>query len=142
MLDGRAILIVEDHALIALDLAEAVESMGGRVVGPVANVSDGLMFLQMGTAAAAIIDVHLTDRDVTPLALQLLRIGKPFVIYTAGPLPAELRARAAELPIVLKPAEADQVLKVLAAQIAAHGRPAGTPVPPPSLSEPLPAADI
>ena len=77
MLDRRRILIAEDEAFIAFELATAVENAGGQVVGPVASVSEGLRLLDREDVDAAILDVRLIDRDVTPIATLLLNVAGP-----------------------------------------------------------------
>jgi len=128
MLDGLAILIVEDEQLLAMDLAFAVEDRGGVVVGPVASVAEGIAILaarQTGCGAqdgppmlAAVLDANLIDRDVTPLALRLIECGIPFVIHSAIGLPEALAASHPDLPLVRKPARPAVVLGALDAAIA------------------------
>jgi DNA-binding NtrC family response regulator len=113
MLKGRTILIVEDEPLIALDLAELVESQGGQVVGPVPTVEEGLMLAGSSDAAGAILDANLEDCDVTQLALALIEKGTPFVIYTGTGLPDGLARMHPDLPVVMKPAQTRVVLDAL-----------------------------
>jgi len=113
MLDGLPILIAEDQAMVALDLAHVVEELGGRVVGPVASVAEAMKCIQEQPVAAAILDANLVDRDVTPLAIHLLDQGTPFVIYTGTGLPDELVKSYPAVPVVLKPTPAERVLRVL-----------------------------
>jgi DNA-binding NarL/FixJ family response regulator len=61
------ILIVEDEPFVALELAAAVEEAGGVVVGPVGSARAALTLVQSCPIAVAILDVHLTGRDVTPV---------------------------------------------------------------------------
>ena len=113
MLDGLPILIVEDQPLVALDLSEIVESLGGRVVGPIASVAEAIARVRQEHVAAAILDANLLDRDVTPLAIELIERGTPFVVYTGTGLPDELARAYPALPIVLKPARAAAVVTML-----------------------------
>ena len=80
MFAEKLVLIVEDDAYIALDLAGAVEDAHGQVAGPVACVRDALDVLETTHVDAAILDAQLCDRDVTPLAMLLKQRGVPFVI--------------------------------------------------------------
>lgn len=120
MLDGLPILIVEDQPLVALDLAEIVESFGGRVVGPIASVAEALVRVGQEQVAGAILDANLIDRDVTPLAIDLIERGTPFVVYTGTGLPDELAQAYPDLPIILKPARAITVLAVLIDRIRGY----------------------
>lgn len=113
VLGGYRILIAEDDELIAFSLVEAVEALQGRAIGPVATVSEGLALLSTERIAAAIIDAHLLDRNVTPLALALIARHIPFVIYTGTELPQELADLRLDLPVILKPAVPQKVVATL-----------------------------
>lgn len=113
MLDGLPILIAEDQPLVALDLAQIVESLGGLVVGPVASVAEAMKCVREQLVAAAILDANLIDRDVTPLAIHLIDQGTPFIVYTGTGLPDDLAKSHPGVPIVLKPTPAERVLSVL-----------------------------
>ena len=117
MLNGLSILIVEDEWLIALDLADTVEHLGGKVLGPVATVAQALALIKSSEARAAILDAHLLDRDVTPLAVQLLRSGVPFVIQTGTGISAELAQQYPHLPVVMKPVTSTAVVEALVSEI-------------------------
>ncbi|MEN3974408.1 response regulator [Emcibacter sp. SYSU 3D8] len=118
MFDGVPILIVEDEPFIAMDLADAVRTAGGAVIGPVSTVRQGLALLRDATVAGAILDCNLRDRDVTPLAEVLLAGGVPIVLFTAANLPAALEPRRGEVALLRKPAPPDEVVALLAALIA------------------------
>ena len=68
-LAGRRILIVEDEALLALDLAMSFEDAGAEVVGPAGNLQAGLRAVEReGPIDAAVLDVDLHGKDVYPIA--------------------------------------------------------------------------
>ncbi len=113
MLNGLAILIVEDEPLVALDLAEAVLRVAGRPVGPVPTVAEALELLKTEDIEAAILDANLTDRDVTPLALALIGRGVPFIVHTGTGLPEELARQYPGITVVPKPARSTRVLAAL-----------------------------
>ncbi len=113
-------LIAEDEPFIALDLALAIEDAGGEVVGPVASVSEALSVLEIHTVTAAILDVNLTDRDISPVAEHLLSRGIPVLIQTGVGLPPELAARYPDLVVRIKPCPAASLVTQLAVMIAGH----------------------
>ncbi len=115
------ILIVEDEALIALDLACAVEDHDGEVIGPVASVAEALALLEMVPVAGAVLDANLRDGVVTPLARRLLDRGVPFVIHTGTGLPADLVETPVVLPVVMKPASARHVVGLLMMKLVRPG---------------------
>jgi ActR/RegA family two-component response regulator len=117
MFSGISVLIVEDEAILALDLACAVEDLDGKVIGPVATVADAFSLLATEPVAAAVLDANLLDGDVTSLALALIHRAVPFVVHTGTGLPDELAAVHPHLPVVTKPASANIVLANLFDQI-------------------------
>ena len=121
MLDNCRVLIAEDEALIGLDIAQAVTAANGEPVGPFATVKDGLVYLAHNDVHAAILDVHLADRDVSPLAVALLDRGKAVVFHTASDVPAEVAERYGDLSVCRKPMSPDRVILHLAGVI--QGRP-------------------
>ncbi|WP_207540990.1 response regulator [Sabulicella rubraurantiaca] len=84
MLMRRAILVVEDEYLIARDLAEELEHVGVKVLGPVATLSAALRLVaRSGRIDAAVLDVKLGAESVYPVADALRRRGIPLV-FCAG----------------------------------------------------------
>ena len=112
------VLIVEDEAMIALGLSFAAEDAGATVVGPAASTTEALALLAECTVDAAILDVNLLDRDITPVALALLGRLVPFVLHTGSGLPAELTAAHPGLPVLMKPAAPRNVVARLLAEVA------------------------
>jgi CheY-like chemotaxis protein len=117
LLNRAPILIVEDEPLIALELQLSVMDAGGEVVGPVGSASAALTLLQSCVVAAAILDVHLRDRDVTPVAEALVALKVPMIFHTAERLPPYLRLRCPEAVVCQKPVAAEFLLKTLAEMI-------------------------
>ncbi|HEX4180110.1 MAG TPA: response regulator [Caulobacteraceae bacterium] len=121
MLDRRRILIVEDEALIAAYILDAVERADGEPVGPAATVAEALALLDSQDVHAAILDVHLFDCEVTPVAHRLLAAGKPVVFHTASAVPPEITARHGEVAICPKPSPPTTVVRILAELINGAG---------------------
>lgn len=118
MLNGFPILVVEDELTIANMLVKAIKDLEGCAVGPVATVVEGMALLETEQIAAAILDAHLQDRDVTPLALALIARSVPFVVCTASSVPEELAALHPNLPLVRKPAVPTAVLAALLQEVS------------------------
>ena len=115
MLSQRRVLVAEDEIIIASELAAAVEEAGGEVVGPVTSVREGLALLGREAVHAAILDVHLTDRDVTPIAEVLLQRGLVVVFHSASPVPKTISERFGDVVLCPKPMQSDLVVFQLAA---------------------------
>jgi CheY-like chemotaxis protein len=113
MLDQKAILIVEDNAFLAVDLAMAVEDLGGCVVGPVARVDEAMSLLDVHQLAGAVLDSQLEDRDITPVVTSLVAQGIPLVIHTGTGIPSALALAHPDLPVLFKPLKPAIVLELL-----------------------------
>jgi DNA-binding response OmpR family regulator len=77
------ILIVEDDALLALDVVRVLESAGFAVVGPAGSSAKALDLIAKVGCDAAVLDINL-GRNVTsePVAVELIAQGKRFVTVT------------------------------------------------------------
>ena len=77
------ILLVEDDAFLAFDLAQQLERAGFGVVGPASSSARALALLAETSCEAAILDVHLGHGDTSePVAHELVARGIPFVTVT------------------------------------------------------------
>ncbi len=101
-LSNAHVLIVEDEAFVALDLALSVEDAGGTVVGPAGTLEEALALLR-SEISGAILDVHLPDGDVGPVLLELIARGVPVLVQTGGGLPTRLRDAYPDLVVLPKP---------------------------------------
>ena len=69
------ILVVEDHPIIALDLADELSDLGYQVLGPFATVEAARKVLALTTPDAACLDVKLEDGLSFAFARELLDMG-------------------------------------------------------------------
>jgi DNA-binding NtrC family response regulator len=118
LLNLTPVLVADDQLFIALDLAMAVEDAGGIVVGPAASVTEALALVEAGPVAAAILDVNLSDRDISPVVEILARSGVPVILQTAVEAPLVLSDRFPNLVVRIKPCVSGQLVKQLAGMIA------------------------
>jgi len=115
MLNQVSVLIVEDEPFIALDLAAAVKEARGNVIGPAGSVREALALIERQSVQAAVLDVNLSDRDVTPVAELLIEGGVPVIFYSGLALPAALRERYPSALLYKKPTSPVQLVNELAA---------------------------
>jgi CheY-like chemotaxis protein len=78
----RRVLLVEDEALVALELAQALAGPGHEVVGPAGSVRQALSLLKDASCDAAVLDVQLGGETAEAIAVQLAREGTPFLILS------------------------------------------------------------
>lgn len=96
------ILVVEDNALIAMDLESIVQESGCEVVGPAATVKQAIEQIRRGPIDIAIVDYLLEDGTADRLARALDQRKIPFALCT-GSDGGQLNVKFAGTPIVTKP---------------------------------------
>lgn len=111
---GRNVLIVEDEAMIAMQLEDDLIDAGCAVVGPVPSVRSALRLIERERIDAAIIDYHLADGDSCPIADMLGRRGVPFLFMT-GHAAEDLPPRCRDIKVLFKPVRAAALMQALAA---------------------------
>lgn len=111
----KAVLIVEDEFLIAMDLKLLLERRGWRVLGPVANVRAALRLLEVERPSVALLDVNLGDELVKPVAEVLIAQQVPFALASAHDRPEKFGGEVlAGAPNIGKPTSERVLLAVLA----------------------------
>jgi DNA-binding NtrC family response regulator len=114
MLSGTRVLLVEDEAIIALDLADTFESAGANVIGPAASVREALSLIDEETVDTALLDFNVADGEITPVLDLLIARGVPVAIYTGRGIPAALCARHPNLPVLRKPLSSARIVEEMA----------------------------
>lgn len=109
---SKSVLILEDEAIIGLDLAFGVEQAGHGVLGPFAGESDALAAIETARPDAAILDVNLGDgRTSEAVAIRLDALGVPFLFLTGHSSDKiALFQRFPDAPRVAKPCMPDDLL--------------------------------
>ncbi len=106
------VLVVEDEAMLALEVAEQLEQAGFHVIGPAFSVGNALSVLEMQGCDSAVLDVHLGEQTSAPVALALTSRRIPFVAlsgYGRDELPVEFR----HSPLLTKPADSSHLIRAL-----------------------------
>jgi DNA-binding response OmpR family regulator len=88
---ARKVLVVEDEALVAMLVEDALLDAGFGVMGPAATVEEALALLDHERPDAVVLDLNLAGETSTPVADLLAARGIPYVIatgYGASGLPA------------------------------------------------------
>ncbi len=77
------VLVVEDEALIAIVIEDALAELGCEMVGPASSLEAALRLAREEPLDAAFLDVTIRGGDVFPVAEILLQRGVPFV-FSSG----------------------------------------------------------
>lgn len=96
------VLIVEDDALIAMDIAHLLEQCGCTAVGLIGNLEAALDAAQATELDGAVLDIELGSEPVWPLAEFLQRRGIPFVL-ASGYSYTEVPEHFWHVPLLSKP---------------------------------------
>lgn len=106
------ILVVEDDGLIALDIETTLQDAGVGEVTSLATVEDALRAVAESSFEAAVVDLHLGRSGWTyDVAARLREKNVPFVL-SSGTL--EVAEGFRDVPLVMKPFSADQLVTALA----------------------------
>ena len=117
---GHHVLIVEDEAVIALELEDTLRDAGYEVVGPAASVDAAMVCLgDDRVLAGAVLDINLGNEDVFSVADALSASRVPFLFLT-GHSNTVLPSRHEKRPVIRKPYLAAALLATLASTIAEH----------------------
>ena len=100
---SRRILIAEDEAILAYDLAETVEEAGFKVEGPHPGISDAMLAFQKRRPDLAILDVELSDGNVFSFARTLKAEDVPVIFHTGSLTQQEIVDRFPNAIVRIKP---------------------------------------
>jgi PAS domain S-box-containing protein len=106
------ILVVEDEAIVALEMASVLVKAGFEVVGPARSVNQALDLLNEPGCDAAVLDINLGTETSESIAHRLKGIGTGFVSvsgYSREQHPAVFRSAAA----LTKPLQAELLIAEL-----------------------------
>jgi DNA-binding response OmpR family regulator len=101
-------LIVEDEALVALLIEDALTDMGLKVAGSVSGVQGAIDFLQQASPTGAILDVNLGGEQVFPVA-KLLNDRKAPYMFLTGYGDLGLGEDFSGRPVLQKPFSLDEI---------------------------------
>jgi PAS domain S-box-containing protein len=108
-LRDQRVLVVEDEAVVAMELARVLTAAGAQVVGPVGTIEEAMDLVDGASIDRALLDVNLGGRPVTPVARALSRRRIPFV-YLTGYQEPDVDGG----PVLRKPVAASALLGALA----------------------------
>jgi len=92
----RDVFVLEDEALIAMEIETMLRSAGYRVIGPATSIDEAMPMCEALTGGCALLDVNLDGSAVTPVARVLAERGIPFALvtgYDVASVPEQFRDR-------------------------------------------------
>ncbi len=118
---GARILVVEDNALLAIELAQALTSAGFEAVGPALTVAQSIALIEKDGCDAAVLDINLRGETSEPVAESLRARGIPFITMT-GYARAQQPAVFEGAPTFTKPVAMELVIDGLNRCLEARAR--------------------
>jgi DNA-binding response OmpR family regulator len=107
------ILLAEDEAIIAIELADSLQAAGFDVAGPFATCADAEEWLKTAVPDAAILDNLLKDGPCDALASDLARRGVPVIMFSGHDEPAAVSSTEWKGSWVTKPVAFPILLEAL-----------------------------
>jgi DNA-binding response OmpR family regulator len=74
---GARVLVLEDEAIIAIDVENILTDAGLAVAATLGSCADALKWLDANDAEVALLDMHLLDGSCEPVARRLAEKGIP-----------------------------------------------------------------
>jgi CheY-like chemotaxis protein len=118
------ILVVEDEAPVARDIANILRNAGFETVGPAGGPARALELVSRIGCDAAVLDIRLGRGTSEPVALALRRRGTPFIAVSAYSR-KEMPAGFGDPPLLDKPLQAELLIAHLKRCVEGQG--AGRP---------------
>lgn len=81
-LQGVRVLVVEDDAILLMELEMILRDAGADVVGACRTLKDALATVHSEPIGVALLDVRIGGETIAPVVRQLSKHGTPFVFYT------------------------------------------------------------
>ncbi|MFO1016882.1 MAG: response regulator [Hyphomonadaceae bacterium] len=103
MADKYRILIVEDDALIAMELSERLADMGYEILGPAHSIAEAEAEIARATPDAALLDANLAGQSSVDLGVALAARGVPLAFCTGYDRIKNLPPELAHAPLLTKP---------------------------------------
>jgi CheY-like chemotaxis protein len=106
------ILLVEDHWLLAMDLAKQLEDFGYEIVGPAPCIEKAMSLIRHEFIDAGLLDINLENSSCYPAAVALMQRGIPFAFITSQSS-VDLRPDFQKHLLVSKPVSSTALLEVV-----------------------------
>lgn len=97
------VLVLEDDALLAMDVEDYLNEQGFQVVGPFGRISQALEAVESRDLQGAILDLNLNGELSFPVIDALRARGVPLIICSGYAELPELKSKLSGLPLLAKP---------------------------------------
>ena len=109
----RKILVVEDDALIAMELSERLSDLGYEVLGPAHSIAEAEALIAANKPDGALLDANLAGVSSVPLGVTLHAMGVPVAFCTGYDRIKDLPAALAHAPLLTKPVADGELIQAI-----------------------------
>lgn len=114
------IMLLEDQMLIAMDVEGMLADRGFTAVSTVNSVAEANKLIGRAPPALAVLDINLGDDTSISVAQKLRELGVPFVFATGYGEGRVIPPELADVPVVRKPYDAENLLRALQRSLASR----------------------
>lgn len=119
VLAGKDVLLVEDQALIAMDIEDVLRKLGAASVRSCPSVSSALEDIAQSLPDCAVLDLNLAGETSADVADILLKNDVPFLFATGYRDQVNIPDRYQDVPVVRKPITVSALAQHLSAIVRA-----------------------
>jgi CheY-like chemotaxis protein len=101
-MNGLAIFLVEDEALIRMMIVEMIDELGHRVIAEAGSVHQALPLASNSIFDLAVLDINVGGFNISPVAERVAARGLPFV-FVSGYGPEGKPPLFKDTPVLRKP---------------------------------------
>jgi AmiR/NasT family two-component response regulator len=106
------VLVVEDEAILAIDIAEQLSDAGFDIVGPAPSVAKALRLIKEVGCDIAVLDFNLRDETAESIASELQARNTPF-LFVSGVSRERLPQWCSSALLLPKPIRRDALVAAL-----------------------------
>lgn len=117
---GYTILLVEDEALVAMELAAVLREQGCQVLGAASSVDRALALLATQQPDAALLDLNLSGTSASPVARALNERGVPFFVMSGYGQAQAGEEELGEVRWLGKPVNHGELIRALKQTLTRH----------------------
>lgn len=109
----KTILLVEDDALLALDLADMLTDAGYEVCDPANSNEVARRVIERDQPSFALLDFNLGKETSIPTAMELANRSIPFAYVTGRAEAVSTHPNAPSAPVISKPYRPHEILQAI-----------------------------
>lgn len=114
----RSILVLEDEAIVAYDLASELSDAGWTVLGPAGSIAEAVELVEEQRPDAALLDVNLSGTRSFDLAFRLREDGVS-VLFLTGYATETLPDGLSDCPVLGKPVDFGSLVSIIERAVGA-----------------------